>query len=255
MISAGMEYADFRDLYYDAAKHYAIAKGGRASEDGYASASTTMLINNRSYFVIFMRDNSNGTSISVRKSSVVEAEIERDFRQMQAPKPSQNAYPSKPDYADEASVRQRSVLDELDDIAVELLSNCADDDSSKKFVDSYYESLDLALKQGNKKTLAIPSWAKREGELKLFLSCVTKKSSRQGVAITYAILMFHNKDTLSMILDCVAQAESQGFDFVKQIGIGVEFIKEAWRSLDDENKNKALSITEEKALEALSGMN
>ncbi|HZQ44635.1 MAG TPA: hypothetical protein VFA99_15385 [Acidobacteriaceae bacterium] len=169
------------------------------------------------------------------------------------------AAPEQGDYTgdtDKASVRQRSVLDELDDMAVELLSSCADDDRSKKFVDSYYESVDLALKQGNKKTLAIPSWAKREGELKLFLSCVTEKSSRQGVASTYAILMFHNKDTQSMILDCVAQAESQGFDFVKQIGIGVEFIKEAWRSLDDENKNKALNITlDEKALEALSGMN
>jgi hypothetical protein len=59
-----------------------------------------------------------------------------------------------------------------------------------------------------------------------------------------------------MILDCVAQAESQGFDFVKQIGIGVEFVKEAWRTLDDENKKKALNITlDEKAIDALSVMN
>ena len=59
-----------------------------------------------------------------------------------------------------------------------------------------------------------------------------------------------------MIFDCVAQAESQGFDFVKQIEIGVGFITVAWRSLDDENKKKALNITlDEKAIEALSVMN
>jgi len=90
---------------------------------------------------------------------------------------------------DKASVRQRSVLDELQDMTVELLSNCAIDDSSKKFVDSYYESVDLALKQGNKKTLAIPSWTKREGELKLFLSCVTEKASRQGVAFSSKVIL------------------------------------------------------------------
>jgi hypothetical protein len=157
---------------------------------------------------------------------------------------------------DKASVRQRSVLDEINDLAVEALSNCADDDSSKKFVHSYYKSVDLALKQGNKKTLAIPSWTKREGELKLFLSCVTEKTSRQGVASTFLILMFHNEDSRTIILDCVAQAESQGFDFVKQIGIGAEFVKDAWGSLDDENKKKALNITlDKKAVEALSVMN
>jgi hypothetical protein len=54
----------------------------------------------------------------------------------------------------------------------------------------------------------------------------------------------------------MAQAESQGFDFVKQIGIGAEFVKDAWGSLDDENKKKALNITlDKKAVEALSVMN
>jgi len=55
-----------------------------------------------------------------------------------------------------------------------------------------------------------------------------------------------------MIFDCVALAESQGFDLEKQNGIGVEFIKRVWRKLDNENKNKMMNITlDAKAIEAL----
>lgn len=91
MVSQRMEYAEFPDLYYDAAKSYAIAKGHRGSEEG--SSSTTMLVNNRSYFVIFIRQNGNGTSISARESRIVQAEIERDMTRHLVPD-----IPSGPNY-------------------------------------------------------------------------------------------------------------------------------------------------------------
>ena len=67
MVSAQKDSATFNDLYFEAAWSYAIAKGAKASDKD--AASTTMLVNGRPYFVVFMREFSGGTTISVRKNS------------------------------------------------------------------------------------------------------------------------------------------------------------------------------------------
>ena len=73
LISAGQAYATFNDLYFDAALSYAIAKGAKAAEQD--AASTTMLVDGRTYFVVFMRERGNGTAISVRGTDSVEREL------------------------------------------------------------------------------------------------------------------------------------------------------------------------------------
>jgi hypothetical protein len=74
MILAQKDYAVFSDLYFEAARSYAIAKGASAPEQDAASA--TMIVDGCSYFVVFVRAVGGGTAISVRDSRTVEREIE-----------------------------------------------------------------------------------------------------------------------------------------------------------------------------------
>lgn len=74
MVDAGRINASFPDLYFEAARSYAIAKGANAPEADAASAK--ILIEGTSYFVVFMRE-SGGTAISVERSSDVTRELEK----------------------------------------------------------------------------------------------------------------------------------------------------------------------------------
>jgi hypothetical protein len=73
MVSAGVSDATFHDLYFEAARAYAISKGATAAERDAASA--TMLIDGRTYFVVFMRDGRSNTAISVKDTESVEREL------------------------------------------------------------------------------------------------------------------------------------------------------------------------------------
>lgn len=46
--------ATFSDLYYEAAKSYAVAKGAQAADD--QSASANVVVNGSVYFVVFIRE-------------------------------------------------------------------------------------------------------------------------------------------------------------------------------------------------------
>lgn len=63
MIEGGRTLVTFSDLYFDAAKSYAISKGAHAPDQDVAS--TRMLVKGRVYFVVFMREIGQGTTISV----------------------------------------------------------------------------------------------------------------------------------------------------------------------------------------------
>lgn len=63
MVSVGQTYAEFSDLYFEAARSYAIAKGAIAPEPDAASAM--MIVNHRTCFVVFMRRAAGGTTITV----------------------------------------------------------------------------------------------------------------------------------------------------------------------------------------------
>lgn len=73
MIAAGQSYATFSDLYYEAARSYAIAKGATASDEDGASA--TMLVNGRAYFVVFVNERRDGTTITVTGCRTVDREL------------------------------------------------------------------------------------------------------------------------------------------------------------------------------------
>ncbi|WP_368495624.1 tetratricopeptide repeat protein [Pseudomonas fulva] len=77
VISSGKESISFKDLYYEAAKSYAVAKGAKAADKD--SASARIIVEGRTYSVIFIRDVGGGTSIIARDSKIVDKEIEDDL--------------------------------------------------------------------------------------------------------------------------------------------------------------------------------
>lgn len=84
VILSGEESLTFKDLYYDAAKSYAVAKGARAADNDAASAR--VIIDGRTYSVIFIRELGSGTSVIVRDSDVVEKELMNDLESRLNPK-------------------------------------------------------------------------------------------------------------------------------------------------------------------------
>lgn len=73
MVAAGRGSASFSDLYFEAARSYAIEKGAKAPEPNAASAH--ILVDGRKYFVVFSRAASGGTMISVEDADVVKHRI------------------------------------------------------------------------------------------------------------------------------------------------------------------------------------
>ena len=73
MVAAGKGYAVFADLYFESARSYAIEKGAKAAEKNAASAH--ILVDARTYFVVFTRAASGGTMIGVEDAETVRNNI------------------------------------------------------------------------------------------------------------------------------------------------------------------------------------
>jgi len=73
MVSAGKDYAVFADLYFEAARSYAVEKGAKAPERNAASAH--IIVDGRTYFVVFTRAASGGTAIGVEDAEAVRDRI------------------------------------------------------------------------------------------------------------------------------------------------------------------------------------
>ena len=80
MVSSGVSSSTFPDLYYEAAKSYAISKGATAAD--HESASAKVVISGTVYFVVFIRDTGGGTIITVERDSDVTKRILDDMNRM-----------------------------------------------------------------------------------------------------------------------------------------------------------------------------
>lgn len=80
MLSSGVSSSTFPDLYYEAAKSYAISKGATAAD--HESASAKVVIDGSVYFVVFIRDTDGGTIISAQRNSGVTKKILGDINRM-----------------------------------------------------------------------------------------------------------------------------------------------------------------------------
>lgn len=229
LVLANQEFAVFKDLYFEAARRYAIDKGAQSPEKNAASA--TVVINGCQYFVTFMREPSGGTSISVRDKRSVEKEVENDLHGM------------------------------LRNSKVEAYSNESDSafnnvTTPTKFVDLFVEYVDSIndIKFDNESDK--PSWVHEVEKVKELSSYIMVESKRLGVAPTYAAAMLLQSDFMNVNLACIASAEIQGFDFEFQKNAGVAMISRAWVRLSLENKVKFsdMPLTDE-VIAALTDMN
>ncbi len=73
MVSAGKDHAVFADLFFEAARSYAIAKGAKAADENAASAH--IVVDGRTYFVVFTRAASGGTIFGVEEADSVRQRI------------------------------------------------------------------------------------------------------------------------------------------------------------------------------------
>ncbi len=80
MVSSSVSSSTFPDLYYEAAKSYAISKGATAAD--HESASAKVVISGTVYFVVFIRDTGGGTIITVERDSDVTKRILDDMNRM-----------------------------------------------------------------------------------------------------------------------------------------------------------------------------
>ena len=69
MMATGKNYMVFSELYFEAARGYAVEKGAKASD--HNSASAHIIIDDRDYLVIFTRSTTGGTIISIRDGNMV----------------------------------------------------------------------------------------------------------------------------------------------------------------------------------------
>lgn len=216
MISAGIENTVFSDLYFDAARSYAIEKGAQSPEQDAASA--TIILNGRTYFVIFMRDSGGGTRISIRDGHVVESEVERDLKERLET------------YGTKRNLNK----------ATECLNNTSD---ASQFADGYIKSIDLLGEIGFDRLNMKPSWGHNNEKVREFTSFLMDESIRSGVAETYSVTMPLQKDFFNLIFSCVATAECQGFDFNFQKQVGVEIVKICWGRLSEEKRNMIRNVS------------
>ena len=78
MVSSGVHSSTFSDLYSEAARSYAVAKGATAAD--HESASAKVVIDGQVYFVVFIRGHDGGTMITVNLDRNVENSILEDMR-------------------------------------------------------------------------------------------------------------------------------------------------------------------------------
>lgn len=75
MLTAGREYAVFNDIYFEAARAYAIAKGCSGRDQDAASAD--IMIDGRAISVTFLRDSGGGTTFMTESVSTRDARLDK----------------------------------------------------------------------------------------------------------------------------------------------------------------------------------
>jgi hypothetical protein len=71
---------------------------------------------------------------------------------------------------------------------------------------------------------------------------ISEESLRNAVADTYVFIFLKEKETRGLLSPCVAEAESQDFDFDLQKNMAVAVIKRCWGRLDGARKAEARNI-------------
>ena len=76
MVAARRDMATFSELYYEAARSYAISKGCTYSDNEAASAA--VMIDGKAYYVVFLRERDGGTTITLEDHAEVKKRMQDD---------------------------------------------------------------------------------------------------------------------------------------------------------------------------------
>lgn len=229
LIQENRSHGVFADLHFEAARSYAMAKGAQSPEQD--AASTTIIVNGRSYFVTFMMDVGGGTAISARDSRAVEIEIERDLEERL------DSYGIS-----ESANRTGSGQQLIEDPA--------------QFVESFVLAMDSIGKASFDKASKKPSWIHDKEKVRELTSYMVFESVRRGISETYTVAISLQEDFLNAMFACVATADSQGFSFEFQKKVGISFVERCWIKLSEEYKDKFREITlDAEGVEMLSSLN
>lgn len=80
MIVAGRNMATFSELYYEAARSYAISKGCTVSD--HESASAAVMLDGKAYNAVFLRERNGGATITLQDHEVVQKKCNRDLERV-----------------------------------------------------------------------------------------------------------------------------------------------------------------------------
>lgn len=76
MIVTKREMVTFPELYYEAARSYAVSKGCTVSD--HESASASIMLNGKAYFAVFLRERDGGTTITLQDHAEVSRALHED---------------------------------------------------------------------------------------------------------------------------------------------------------------------------------
>lgn len=80
MIAAKKDMATFSDLYYEAARSYAVSKGCTVSD--HEPASAAVMIDGKAWNTVFLRERDGGTTITLQDHAVVQKKFNKDLERV-----------------------------------------------------------------------------------------------------------------------------------------------------------------------------
>ncbi|MFK3711109.1 hypothetical protein [Leclercia adecarboxylata] len=228
MILSGVNYCGFKEIYYEAAKSYAISKGSRAADN--ESAGATIEINGKNYFAVFIRRNDGGVDISLQYEEQVTKFVDELFKGVEdSAKARPNPKPivqSRPETPQKLVVPSRHITaKEFTHEHVSLINS----------IDNY------EFKQ--------PTWFNDKGFIKEFANIVIGKTNTMGIPHSYAIVYIIQDETGSILGDFILAAERESKDFEFQKEVAAEVIKFSWNRLGEDTKEEAYLISQKYSVE------
>ncbi|WP_336324785.1 tetratricopeptide repeat protein [Stenotrophomonas muris] len=92
MIAAKKDMATFSELYYEAARSYAVSKGCTVLD--HEAASAAVMIDGEAYNAVFLREQNGGTTITLQDHGLVQKKFNSDLERVLAVARMQEAEPS-----------------------------------------------------------------------------------------------------------------------------------------------------------------
>ncbi|WP_447904163.1 tetratricopeptide repeat protein [Stenotrophomonas geniculata] len=123
MIAARKDMATFSELYYEAARSYAVSKGCTVSD--HESASAAVMIDGKAWNAVFLKERDGGTTITLQDHAVVQKKFDSDLERLLAVSRRQQDQPSYLENVAADTLAERALVNGHEPSFLELLK-CAE---------------------------------------------------------------------------------------------------------------------------------